>query len=74
MIIRTGINITTVHFNDDNDQIINQNAQLYDKLIDALQLTNKCYSIQVILNSINLLIFSPYNLKCMYKNDMLDNV
>lgn len=28
-------------------EFINQNAQLYDKLIDALHLINKCYSIQV---------------------------
>lgn len=35
------------HFDDDRGQLINQYARLYDKLIDALQLIKKCYSIQV---------------------------
>lgn len=38
------MNRTTRRF---GGELINQTARLYDKLIDALQLINKCYSIQV---------------------------
>lgn len=38
---------TTGRFDYTGGELINQTARLYDKLIDALQLINKCYSIPV---------------------------
>lgn len=39
--------LVVAHVDVNNSQLMNRYARLYDNLIDALQLINKCYSIQV---------------------------